>query len=150
MKSLNDLNQANQFLYHGSKTAGIKKLEPRQAYNSLKKDGLPAVCLSGNLEVAVFMAILGSRKLGAINYKGSKIFFYVLGSEFEQAMREDWQGYVYLINKDSANFIEHSHYEWRTFESVEPSDCIRVSSNDLPRNIVLLDNHDQYKQAIKG
>ena len=149
MKFLVDLSQLNQFLYQGSKTAGIKKLEPRQAYNALKKDGLPAVCLSDNLEVAIFMAILGSRKLGAINYKASKIYFYILGSKLEQAMKEDWQGYVYLINKDLANYIKHSHYEWRTIESVEPIDCIKVPSNDLPRNIVLLDNYGQYKQALK-
>ena len=125
------------YLFHGSSNGDIKVLQPSQAMSFSQPDGAPAVHASIRLEPPIFMAVLGSKKLGGWGMKGKPGFgFYILDSDLEKARAENWIGYVYVLPKDG--FTHKSEWEWISRDEVKPIDVVRVGIEDLPPNITVL------------
>lgn len=145
MDKLRELEKTNKHLFHGSLSGEIEEFEPRQARSHGKDDGAPCVAASELVGPAIFMAVLGSRKLGGWNInKNREIVYYLLRSEFDKATTENWAGFVYVLDRDRTIFKVHQAWEWRAHTHVKPTQVIRVGMGDLPKNILLLDTYEQY------
>lgn len=125
------------YLFHGSSTADILVLEPRQAYSHQKPDGIPAVAASEHLEPAIFMAVLGSHYVGGWDGRDGEFGFYISKQAMEQAQREQWYGFVYALDKK--HFHQHIDWEWRALVPIKPLYICKVGMADLPKNIALRD-----------
>lgn len=145
MGELRKLEATGEYLFHGSVRGDIAQLEPRQAHSRGMKDGVPSVVASEIADPAVFMAVIGSRQIGGWRYDSSdNLEYYLLRAELEAARQEHWQGFVYVLQRDGTGLRRHKKWEWRAEQAVTPQQVIRVSVADLPDNLTLLDDYDQY------
>ena len=142
MNELKNLEKIGAYLFHGSKTSDIKSLEPRQAMSLSKPDGEPAVFASEYVEPAIFMAVIGSRKVGAFTYyeKSQSFDFFIAESHMVQARIEQWIGYVYVLSPES--FKKRYPGEWASSKVVEPITIIQVGIEDLPTNMSIISDDD--------
>ncbi len=143
MSEFSELEKTEEYLFHGSATADIEVLEPRQPMSHGRKDGLPCVAASELAEPAIFMAVFGSKKMGAWNTKDGRTTYYLLKSEFTKAKREGWSGYVYVLDRDTEKFNIHKAWEWRAYTPIKPIRKIRVDTTDIPKNIEFIDSYEQ-------
>lgn len=135
-------------LYHGSNNGDIEKFEPRQAVSFGKPDGPPAVHASGELDPAIFMAVLGSRYVGGWGLKnGTKFGFFVIDSHLKEARRENWAGFVYLLPKET--FKNRRGWEWISTKAVAPIKRYEVGIKDLPTDIYVM-TESEYEQYHKS
>lgn len=127
---------SNLELYHGSLTGGLEVLEPRQARNGAFPDALedPAVYASADINVAIFMALIGKRSWGgwdAEKYGGKGFYVY---EEFAECLSpdkyEEPTGIVYQVSPESFN--RTSVKEWRSVTPVRVLGSFTVGLLDLP------------------
>ena len=150
MEELIRLEKSGKYLFHGSSDGDILELEPRQPWSHRKKDGHPCVAASDIIEPPIFMAVLGSKKLGGWEKDPNddkQVRYYVTKNDMEKAKKEEWHGYVYILKKDSAKFRQHKGFEWRSSDHVKPIKRIRVGLGDLPSNIRFIDD---YSRLLEG
>jgi len=143
MKSLN--------FYHGSTTSGIEILEPHRPRNGAFQDRteISAVYATTDIDYAIFMAVIGSRKWGGCNSEkfGDKGFY--LYEEFSDYLDptkyEEPIGTVYDLNPDS---FELSRYnEWHSKSPVKVLGSFAVGLRDLPKIAVIPELHpSHYRQ----
>lgn len=147
MDKLQEFEKTNKYLFHGSMNGEIQEFKPRQAYSGGEADGEPCVAASAFIDPAIFMAVLGSRKLGGwMNGQDGETIYYLLRSELNQAIAENWTGFVYVLNRDQDVFKPYREFEWRAHTNVVSIEKIKVGIDDLPKNIKLLDDYEQYYQ----
>ncbi len=150
MEKLSEFQKSGDYLFHGSRNPDIELLEPRQAMSFGKPDGLPAVFASDRIEPPIFMAVLGSRKLGGWGRKNLPGFgFYIAEPDLARAKDEDWQGYVYVLAKDGFVKEGEGGWEWRSMESVCPVDVVKVGIKDLPSPIDTM-TREEYLSITRG
>jgi hypothetical protein len=149
LKKLKELEASGKYVFHGSASGNISQLDPRQAVSFGKSDGEPCVATSQYLSLAIFMAVIGSKKAGGWGMEGMKPsephFMYLDKSAWDKAQAENWHGFVYVCNK--ALFRQHNEWEWRSTNSVKPIEIIPVSLKDLPDDINILEDEilDKYR-----
>lgn len=139
---LRKLAEVKRYLFHGSPEK-LETIEPRQAYNNSQTDGQPAVIATSYYEIAVFRAIMLAAKAKISNgqYKSGfstengKISFRASKNTLDVA-KSNMIGFVYVLDK--SGFQEHNSMEYRAFRTVKPTQIIKVSSDDLPRNIEII------------
>ncbi len=136
MDELRKLYETGLYVFHGSSSGTIAVLEPRQAYSHGEPDGAPCVVAPEVISPAVFMAVLGSKKVGGWGKKHGEFGFYINESSMQKAVQEDWSGYVYVL--DRSNFVRHQAWEWRTSIAVKPIVVVAVGMVDLPSDIELV------------
>lgn len=147
MDKLKELEKSDQYMFHGSSNPSIQRLETRQAKSFMKLDGAPAVFASDVVEPPIFMAVLGSRRLGGWGLKGAEGFgFYIAQSDWDKAQRENWQGFVYVLNREG--FVREDRWEWCSELSQSALMTIKVSMTDLPSAIQILSD-DDYMAIIR-
>jgi hypothetical protein len=141
MDELRQLEATGRYLFHGSMVPNIKELNPRQALSFMQPDGAPAVCASEAIEPPIFMAVLGSRKLGGWGKKELPGFgFYIQSDDLMRAKQESWRGYVYIVNR--SGFTKHQGYEWRSERNAQPSKFVEVGVEDLPSDIYVMTSEE--------
>lgn len=139
------LEKTKKYVFHGSPD-DLKILDPRQAYNYNEEtklqevDGEPAVFATPSADVAIFRALTNfSDNIGDSNskfgVKGKSLFFEVTPNILELAKKKI--GKVYVLDK--ANFSKFKGMQCRNLNSVVPIEVIEVRSEDLPKNIKLIE-----------
>lgn len=148
-QKLLELENTGKYVFHGSPYGDIKILEPKQGTHipdtskptETILDGNPAVSATPYIDFAIFRAI--------INDKNIKVKFHS-GFGFRNGVKEfrvsdklildqlkDKKGFVYVFNRSdfkpySRDGVPHEgNMEWRSYESVEPIEVIKVSDLDL-------------------
>jgi hypothetical protein len=113
-----------------------------------RPDGEPAVFASEVIEPPIFMAVLGSRKLGGWGKKELPGFgFYISVDDITRAKREGWTGYVYVLDRKA--FEKRSGWEWRSSNVVRPLRAVEVGIKDLPPQIEVM-SHNDYMAIVQG
>mgnify|MGYP006921738614 CR=1 FL=1 len=149
MQELKDYETSGNYVFHGSANGEIIQLNPRQAMSFGHPDGEPCVAASQYLSLAIFMAVIGSKKAGGWGMEGMRpdepYFMYLDRSAWEKAQADKWHGFVYVCDKSA--FKKHNEWEWRSLQPVIPIKVISVSLDDLPNDINILDDEvlDKYR-----
>jgi hypothetical protein len=131
-------------LYHGTQAKDIEFLEPRVPRSFYSTgDEEPVVCASPDIEYAIFMAVIGSRRWGgwSANDFGNK-GFYVYDDFADILVSNEYQepdGLVYFL--DNSTFEHRSSYEWRSKEPVKALGSIAVGARDLPQFAICKEGH---------
>ena len=147
--SLNEYLNSDKYLFHGSSTSGISMLTPRQAYSFGEKDGEPAVHATDQLEPALFMAIIGSKKCGGMGKSDLPGFgFFIAESDWQRASEEKWTGCIYVVERRL--FIRKDHWEWTSQQSVEVIESDDVSLQNLPVDITIMSDREYHKYRLSG
>ena len=137
---LHTLESTSNYVFHGSPYR-LDKLEPRQAYKSEKKDGVPAVFATPYADVAIFRALTNPRGVKGETKSGFKLSkdetLHFSATKNLHDIAKSRVGYVYVFRKDS--FRERNRMELQSFETVSPDDVIEVKGEDLPEEITILD-----------
>lgn len=132
------LEEAGDYVFHGSPNGGIELFEPKQAVSHGIKDGKPCVAAAEYVDPAIFMSIFsGKVHCGWDSNSPDGFGFYLQRSDFEKIKNENCSGYVYVFRKADHKFEQHQDWEWRTHTKVKPLKRIQVKFSDLPRNILL-------------
>ena len=130
-------------VFHGTADGNITQLEPRQALSFNKPDGAPAVFAASRIEPAIFMAILGSRRLAG--WDSSKFIrpygFFISETNWKKAKEQQLNGYVYVLDRQP--FQKGLGWVWRSEQSVKPLAKVAVSFTDLPENITILEDQEE-------
>ena len=151
-EQLQQLEETNQHVFHGSPDGDIEILEPRQGTHipdatkpkETILDGEPAVSATPHAELATFRAIINRKNIpishssGFGTTDGRKHFRVSSPEVLEHA--KDKKGYVYVFDKKDFKPYDREQpenpregaMEWRAYTPVKPVDVIEVSSNDLP------------------
>lgn len=89
------------------------------------------------------MAIIGSRRAGGWDSdEFEKPFgFFMSESNMQKAHQENWQGYVYVLDK--TKFTKDPGWVWRSHERVKPIAKFLVTALDLPDTITVLSDADE-------
>lgn len=141
---LKELQATGKYVFHGSDSDEIAVLKPHQAYSHGKEDGEPAVFAADVIEPPIFMAVLGSRKVGGWGNRTLPGYgFYIDKASWDKAHFENWRGYVYALPKST--FTHIGAYEWRSSKAVKPEFIFEVGVEDLPKNITI--RPDQVEQS---
>lgn len=136
-------------LFHGSKISGIDTLEPRVARNGSFPDRIssPAVYASPDVEIAIFMAIIGSRRWGGWDhrkYPGQGFYVY---EEFCDYLTEysdhNVSGTVYVLDRNTFKLSPYG--EWTSESPVTTLGAIAVGVTDLPPLTIIDEPHPYYK-----
>ncbi len=141
---LKNLEKTGRYVFHGSPFK-IDKFEPRQAFQSIKKDdgeyekipdGDPAVFTSPFADTAIFMAVVSKQNAPRGIYSGfsadsrlNSVKFHATQETMDQINDEAF-GYVYVFEKEK--FKERNFNEAVSLEEVEPTMYIEVTKKDLP------------------
>jgi hypothetical protein len=133
---LTNLQKSGKYVFHGSSDGSIIELEPRQAMSHGKPYGKPAIYADIGTQHPIFMAVLGSKKVGGWGDKSlPRAGFYIDKGSWEKAHRENWVGYIYVLSK--GDFTKQEGNEWVSYEEVKPIEIIKVGINDLPKDITI-------------
>lgn len=153
-EKLLSLEEAGEYLFHGSPDGNIEELEPRQSthipdLNDPTKsipDGRPAVSTTPHAELAIFRAIVNSKNVDLQEWHSgfgvtddTKEFRVSSPEVLEQV--EGKKGFVYAFDKK--NFKPYTRgkgedegrpesMEWRAYEKVRPVEVVEVTDKDLP------------------
>ena len=133
-----------EYLYHGS-SFKVEELEPRQAYNwstgEKMPDGDPVVFATDNYERAIFMAVLKELQgtHGTSIEKDEKTCHFRIDKRKAEQLKErpDVSGYVMVLPKKS---FTKKGGDYRSKIAVSPQFCIKVTKEDLPENIEIIED----------
>ena len=147
-EKLLEMEKSGKYMFHGSPDE-IKILEPRQPYSFDKKlekmveDGGPAVAGTPYADVAIFRAIVNRKNVPEHYWSGfgydpdnKMLHFEVSRDTYKQI--GDKFGYVHVLNKKDFRPKDPQNLEgmdWRSEKVLQPMQVIKVSSEDLPKNI---------------
>jgi len=133
---LTKLQESGKYVFHGSSYRNIGELKPRQAMSHGKPYGKPAVYADIGTKHPIFMAVLGSKKVGGWGDKSLPgAGFYIDKESWEKAHTENWFGYVYVLLKDDFTIQEGN--EWVAYKKVKPIEIVKVGISDLPKDITI-------------
>ena len=142
-EKLIELETSGLYVFHGTMNDDINAFEPRQALSFQKPDGEPAIFAAANIQPAIFMAILGSRKVAG--WDSDRFIppfgFFIAQSSWDKAKQENWEGYVYALPKQ--NFVKGNGWVWRATEKVKPVGKFLVGIDDLPTEITIMADEDE-------
>jgi hypothetical protein len=157
---LKQLEEAGEYVFHGSPDGSIEELEPRQSTyvldlnkrDEVADDGLPSVSATPYPEFAVFRAMINSKNVpndhtsefGLVIDKehGEFLSEFRISSQDVLDKVKDKKGFVYVLPK--SNFKPYrrgiecddvSSMEHRSHVSVKPVEVVEVSHADLPEGI---------------
>lgn len=148
-KSLRELEQSGEYLFHGSPTPGIEVMEARQGRhvpdltkpNEVVLDGEPAISATPFLDIAIFMAVVsGANISGKFNSGygfegGAPVFRVHPGGALEQALKK--KGYIYVFPKSDFTPYDREgrkrpiYAEWRSPKSLRPLCVFQVALSDM-------------------
>lgn len=140
-QKLLDYEALDRFVFHGSPNGAIKTLEPRQATSFNKPDGTPAISASLYIEPAIFMAIITRVNGGAMGISPTEDNPYgmvISESTWIKAKNEDWQGYVYVLERTHFTQKDTGSWEWRSQQPVQSIDIISVDIKDIQSKVTVL------------
>ena len=139
-EQLINLEKEDKYVFHGSTRAGLKELNPSQAYHYLNsteriEDGPPGVAASPYADIAIFRAILSIGRSGWESDGEGNIEFHSEQKVMDKA--KDNKGFVYVLDKkDFHPKTGHlKETDWRSEKSAAPVYEIEVTYKDLPSNI---------------
>jgi len=150
-KFLNTIESNRLQLFHGSGEGDLFLLEPRQAYSWDKPDGTPSVCASVELQPALFMAIIGSRKGGGwTTLLGGDQLYYTTETVWDRAVAENWTGFIYTFPREG--FRHYKGFEWRCEDPVKVEGVYKVDITDLGDTVRVIQESDwdEFREKIKG
>jgi hypothetical protein len=145
-QKLFNLEQTGSYVFHGS-GEDIEELEPRQAHNyvDLKKipDGDPSVFASSKAEYAIFMAIINSKncpkgRRSLVGVWSGKLKFKVTEDTLLQ-LDESASGWVYIFDKNYFSQRQEGGVQYISLEKVKPIEKIKVTKEDLPDKIEIIE-----------
>ncbi|MEK7554563.1 MAG: hypothetical protein AAB518_01075 [Patescibacteria group bacterium] len=135
-KQLRELEATDSYVFHGT-NVDVEQLEPRQAIDTIAgSDDEPGVHASQVADYAIFMAVaapLGHSRSGATESNGSIIMDYGVERAVMNRLSDQIIGWVYVFNKK--DFRQRRPVEWISDKPVKPIFKIKVSKQDLPKNI---------------
>lgn len=135
-KQLRELETTGSYVFHGS-SADIEELAPRQAVDTVTgPDDEPGIHASQVADYAIFMAVaapLGHSRSSATESDGSIAMHYGIEKSIRERLDDQMSGWVYVFNKD--DFKQRRLVEWISTKPVKPVFKIKVSKQDLPKNI---------------
>lgn len=132
---------SGSFVFHGSPNNAIAVLEPRQATSFNKPDGEPAISASIYIEPAIFMSLISRVNGGAMGIQptqDNKFGMVISSSIWEKALKEQWNGFVYVLDRTHFQPRDNTSWEWRSTKSIQSIDVIPMSAEDLKSNITIL------------
>lgn len=91
---------------------------------------------------------MGSRHVGGWGLKnGTKFGFFIIDSHLDEARKENWRGYIYILPKD--NFSKRRNWEWISTKTVKPIKRYEVGIKDLPTDIHVMteSEYEQYHES---
>ncbi|MFA7193862.1 MAG: hypothetical protein WC087_03015 [Candidatus Paceibacterota bacterium] len=150
IEKLKKLEQEGKHVFHGSPNGSIKSLEPRQGRHvpdwskpdETTLDGNPAVSATPYAELATFRALINRENVSINHTSGFGIrdgnAEFRVSSEDVLKEVKDKKGFVYVFDKNNFEPYKRDQVattdsmEWRSYEEVEPSDVIEVTSKDMP------------------
>ncbi len=142
-KKLFSLEKEGIYVFHGSPTADILKLEPRQAHTIPEgeqykvPDGEPGIAATPYAEIAIFRGLIRRGRSGFSLDKGEPSF-----KATQKALRRahDISGFVYVLRREefSPKNGHISDMDWRSTTSVKPLMIIPVTYRDLPDIIKII------------
>lgn len=139
------LEAENKYVFHGSESPDIDKLEPRQAYNyndgRQEPDGNPAVFASSKADYAILMALMNKKNCpngfhssaGTETDKDGKsiLRLRVKKDTFSQ-LTDTSTGFVYIFNKESFKQRDEGGVEYTSNVPVNSENKVMVTKADLP------------------
>lgn len=134
------------YLFHGSPNK-IELLEPKQAFSSygsdtLVKHGEPSVSATPFVELAIFRSIINDKNApddhdSSFGYNSDiGLLFSVSEKTLNQAKGK--KGFVHILPLEGFKKFSNTIMEWRSEKEVKPIDIIKVSFEDLPKNIEII------------
>ena len=148
MENLKELEKTGKYVFHGSPDE-IEVLEVRQPYtfdkekNKMVEDGEPTVAATPYTDIAIFRAIVNGKNISGQHWSGfgydgqkKKLEFRMSVSTAERAKGKS--GFVHVLDKKNfapRNPDRPEGMEWRSSKSVKPVQVIKVTSDDLPKDI---------------
>lgn len=133
------LEKEGRYVFHGSNSL-IDRLEPRQAYNNNKKDGLPAVFATPFADVAIYRSLINGNNIKepSINEFGhTKEGVYFKASKNLIEFAKNLTAKVYVLDREK--FKDFKGSQCRSEEAVIPIEVIEVTAKDLPSNIEIIE-----------
>lgn len=135
------IEKEGKYVFHGSPDT-IKVLEPRQAYNRnkengiMEKDGEPAVFATPYADVAVFRALTDAR--GVRGESTSQFWMDDDGLHFSATKNileaaKTKVGKIYILDKQM--FHDFEGMQCRSSQTNVPIEVVEVTVDDLPQNI---------------
>lgn len=136
-----EYESSGSYVFHGSPNGAITLLEPRQSTSFGRPDGEPSISASSHIEPAIFMAIISRINGGAMGIRPTEknpFGMVISESTWTKAKNENWQGYVYVLEKVHFTQKDTESWEWRSTQQVHPVDMISISHNDIDSKITTL------------
>ena len=144
------IHEAKQkFLFQGSPTP-LEKLTPKQYYNERRetgeryKDGNVCVTTTDTVYIAMFRALTHPLQFASkegwygthFGKKNGKIDLKAAPKVIEE-LKKGMEGYVHIFDRE--NFLKSvdREWEWRSEKEVEPLYTVKVSSKDLPIELIM-------------
>ncbi|MFH1098567.1 MAG: hypothetical protein V1723_01400 [Candidatus Uhrbacteria bacterium] len=133
------------FVFHGSPDA-VNALQPRQAYNynketgQMEKDGAPAVFATPHADVAIFRALINTKGVtgeseSSFGIKEGRLHFSATRNLLDQTSGKT--GKIYVLDK--RKFKDLEGMQCRSEEPIAPIEVIEVTTEDLPKDIKLIE-----------
>ncbi|MFN4181475.1 MAG: hypothetical protein ACK4FA_02150 [Candidatus Paceibacteria bacterium] len=147
---LNSLEQAGQYVFHGSPFADIEILVPKQGKHfpnpdnpeEFILDGAPAISATPYVDFAIFRALINKENISFPFRSGfgfdqnKQKEFRVSKSEVIEELKNK-KGYVYIFDKKDFEPYSRSgqahegNMEWRAYTEVKPVEIVEVQYGDL-------------------
>ena len=145
-EKLLSLEKEGKFVFHGS-AAKLDYLEPQQAFNfdiqakKNEKHGEPCVAATPFADIAIFRAIINKKNFpdeftSRFSFDDGIVKFFATKEILDNL--NDKKGKVYILDKHL--FEKFSGMEFRSDKKVKPIQIVTVGAEDLPQNIVIIDN----------
>lgn len=147
------LEKTGRFVFHGAPRLDIAELEPRQARQFVPEtgrhvpDGPPAVAASPYAEIAIFRAVVQTGHSGFSSYESdddvalrTRLGFRATQAALDEASGAE--GYVYVLPREVFEPLpgaSRSSMDWRCPGRVKPVAVIRVTAEDLPEDIRIME-----------
>jgi hypothetical protein len=151
-EKLAELQETNQYVFHGSPDGTIEVLEPRQSTHlpdaskpaESIPDGKPAISATPYADLAIFRAIVNKNNIPLKEFSSGfgidnneKRTFQVSSKEVLEHTK-DKKGYVYVFYRSKFEPYGRddrprpAYMEWRAYEPVAPVEVLEVTDADLP------------------
>lgn len=142
------LEAEGKYVFHGT-GKDLDELEPRQANDVVRgPEGNPGIFASSLADYAIFMAIFNGRNIpggarssaGATHEDdGSFSLEFAVEQNAIDNLKDSASGFVYVFDKEKFTRRWDQSVEYVTHSAIKPTFKIKVSKQDLPQNIEVLE-----------